>query len=267
VTKASIESDLAGHLLFLGTGTSVGVPVVGCECSTCSSDDPRNHRTRSSIVLGLPQGNLLIDTTPDLRTQLLRERVGRIHATLYTHDHADHLFGFDDLRVFTYYLGGPMPIYCEPQVEQRIRRAFDYAFVPEAKNYGGGVPQIVFHTIGPGPFEVLGQPITALRLVHGRFQVLGFRLGNVAYCTDTNQIPPESWSQLGGLDVLVLDALRPQPHATHFSLDEALAVAEQLRPKQTLLTHLSHDLEHQATIAGLPTGVSLAYDGLRVPLS
>ena len=181
----------------------------------------------------------------------------------FTHDHADHLFGLDDLRIFSYYLGGPMPVYCEAHVEQRIRKSFDYAFTPEAKNYGGGVPQIVFHTIAPGPFEVLGQPITALRLQHGRFEVLGFRIGNVAYCTDTNAIPPESWSLLAGLDLLVLDALRPQPHATHFSLDEAVAVATHLGAKQTLLTHLSHELEHEATAAGLPPGIALAYDGLR----
>lgn len=160
-----------------------------------------------------------------------------------------------------------MPVYCESHVEQRIRRAFDYAFAPEAKSYGGGVPQIVFHTIAPGPFELLGQPISALRLLHGRFQVLGFRFGNVAYCTDTNNIPPESWPLLAGLDVLVLDALRPEPHATHFSLDEAVAVARQLGAKQTLLTHLSHELEHAATAASLPPDIALAYDGLRVPLT
>jgi phosphoribosyl 1,2-cyclic phosphate phosphodiesterase len=267
VRKTYSSTDLQGQLLFLGTGTSVGVPVVGCDCDTCTSDDPHNSRTRSSVVLGLPGGNLLIDTTPDLRGQLLREHVGRIHATLFTHDHADHLFGLDDLRIFSYYLGGPMPVYCEAHVEQRIRRSFDYAFAPEAKNYGGGVPQIVFHTITPGPFEVLGQPITALRLLHGRFQVLGFRVGKVAYCTDTNAIPPESWPLLTGLDLLVLDALRPEPHATHFSLDEAVAVAQRLAPKQTLLTHLSHELEHEATAAGLPPGIALAYDGLRVPLT
>ncbi|HTU26146.1 MAG TPA: MBL fold metallo-hydrolase, partial [Pirellulales bacterium] len=222
MTNTFADTDLRGQLLFLGTGTSVGVPVIGCGCDTCSSGDVRNSRTRSSIVLGLPEGNVLVDTTPDLRTQLLRERVGRIHATVFTHDHADHLFGLDDLRIFTYYLGGPMPIYCETHVEERIRKAFDYAFVPEAKNYGGGVPQIAFHTIAPGRFEVLGQEIMALRLEHGRFRVLGFRIGRVAYCTDTNSIPAESWPLLEGLDLLILDALRHEPHATHFSLDEAV---------------------------------------------
>jgi phosphoribosyl 1,2-cyclic phosphate phosphodiesterase len=260
-------TDLAGQLLLLGTGTSVGVPVVGCGCPTCTSTNPRNQRTRSSVILGLPEGNLLVDTTPDLRTQLLRERVGRIHATVYTHDHADHLFGLDDLRIFSFYLGHPMPVWCEERVEARIRKSFDYAFMPELRTYAGGVPQMEIHRLAPGPFHVLGQPMTALRLLHGRLEVLGFRVGNVAYCTDTNSIPPESWSQLAGLDVLILDALRPQPHPTHFSLDEAIAVARQLGAKRTLLTHLSHEVEHEAIGAKLPPGIALAYDGLRVPLT
>ena len=258
---------MAGQLVFLGTGTSVGVPMLGCGCATCASPDPHNHRLRSSVLLGLAGGNLLVDTTPDLRTQLLRERIGRVSATLYTHDHADHVFGLDDLRVFPYYLGAPMPIFCEPQVEERIRTSFDYAFKPEAQAYAGGVPQIAFHTIGDQPFEVLGTPVVPFRLNHGRFRVLGFRFGNVAYCTDTNEIPPESWALLEGLDVLVLDALRYEPHATHFSLDQAVAVAERLGAKQTLFTHISHDLEHESANAALPAGMALAYDGLRVPLT
>src|SRR6202012_1303676 len=143
----------------------------------------------------------------------------------------------------------PMPIYCEANVEDRIRKSFDYAFTEEAKNYAGGVPQIEFHPITTEPFESLGQRIVPIRLNHGRFRVLGFRIGNIAYCTDTNEIPPESWPLLEGLDTLILDALRPAPHVTHFSLDEAVAVAERLRPRQTLFTHMSHDLEHAATNA------------------
>ncbi len=253
--------------MFLGTGTSIGVPVVGCGCATCASTDPRNNRLRCSLVLGLPGGNLLIDTPPDLRTQLLREKIGIVHAALFTHDHADHVFGLDDLRLFPYYLGHSLPVYCEAQVEARIRKSFDYAFAAEAKNYGGGVPQIEFQPITTEPFEVLGTRFTPIRLHHGRFRVLGFRFGNIAYCTDTNEIPPESWPLLEGLDVLILDALRPKPHATHFSLDEAVAVAERLKPRRTLFTHMSHDLEHAATNAALPAGMELAYDGLKIPLS
>lgn len=267
MTRPIVTTDVRGQLVFLGTGTSVGVPVIGCGCPTCTSADPRNNRTRCGLVLGLPEGNLLVDTTPDMRSQLLREKLGIIHATLYTHDHADHVFGLDDLRLFPYYLGHPMPVYCEAQVEARIRKSFDYAFAAAAKEYGGGVPQLVFHPITTEPFEVLGQRVVPIRLEHGRFQVLGFRFGNIAYCTDTNRIPEESWPLLEGLDVLVLDALRPKPHATHFSLDEAVAVAEKVGAKRTLFTHMSHDLEHNKTNALLPTGMELAYDGLKIPLS
>ncbi len=262
-----VSDDIQGQLVFLGTGTSVGVPVIGCGCATCTSTNPRNQRFRCGLALGLPQGNLLVDTTPDLRMQLLRARLGLIHAVLYTHDHVDHVYGLDDLRVFPHYLGGPVPVYCEEQVEQRIRKSFDYAFAHENQNYGGGVPQLVFRRITTEPFEVLGQRIVPIRLKHGKFRVLGFRFGNVAYCTDTNEIPPEGWSELSGLDVLIVDALRPRPHPTHFSLSEAVEVARQLRPKRTLFTHMCHDLEHEATNASLPAGMELAYDGLRIPLS
>lgn len=262
-----MPADIAGQLVFLGTGTSVGVPCVGCECGTCTSDNPKNHRTRCAIALGLPEGNLLVDTPPDLRTQLLRERIGRIHSVLYTHDHADHLFGLDDLRIFVYYLNRRMPVYCEEFVEMRIRKSFDYAFTPEAPSYGGGVPQLEFQRIEKEPFEVLGQQVIPMRLAHGKFRVLGFRFGNVAYCTDTNSIPAESRSLLQNLDVLILDALRPRPHSTHFTLAQAIATAQELGPKRTLFTHMSHELEHEATNALLPTGMELAFDGLRVPLT
>jgi phosphoribosyl 1,2-cyclic phosphate phosphodiesterase len=267
VSRSIVTTDVSGQLVFLGTGTSIGVPVIGCGCSTCTSADPRNQRTRCGLVVGLSGGNLLVDTPPDLRMQLLREKIGIVHATLFTHDHADHVFGLDDLRLFPYYLGHSMPVYCEEQVEDRIRKSFDYAFAPEAANYGGGVPQIQFRRITTEPFEVLSDRVTPIRLGHGRFRVLGFRFGNVAYCTDTNEIPPESWPLLADLDVLVLDALRHKPHPTHYSLAEAVEIAKRVGAKRTLFTHMSHDLEHETTNAALPDGMSLAYDGLRVPLS
>ena len=259
--------DVAGQLVFLGTGTSVGVPCIGCDCATCTSENPKNKRLRCSLVLGLPEGNLLIDTTPDLRTQLLREGIGIVHSLLFTHDHADHLFGLDDVRIFTYYLERPLPTYCEDFVESRIRHSFDYAFTPEAATYGGGVPQLAFQRIATEPFVVLGQRIVPFRLGHGRFRVLGFRIANIAYCTDTNHIPDASRPFLEGLDVLILDAPAPRPHATHFSLDEAIAAAQQFRPRRTFFTHMSHELEHEATNAALPAGMELAYDGLRLPLT
>ena len=163
----------------------------------CRSENPRNSRTRCSAILGLPGGNLLIDTSPDLRHQLLREQIGIVHAVLYTHEHADHVFGLDDLRLMQFYLGGPVPLYCEPRVEDRIRKSFDYAFKSAEHLHTGAVPQLVFRRIGLEPFEVLGAQVMPIRLKHGkRFDVLGFRFGNVAYCTDANAIPPESMERL-----------------------------------------------------------------------
>jgi len=268
MSRQPVSREITGQMIFLGTGTSVGVPVIGCGCSVCTSDQPRNRRTRCGLALGLPEGNLLIDTPPDLREQLLREGLGIAHGVLYTHEHADHVFGLDDLRLMQFYLDGPVPLYCEPRVEARIRRSFDYAFSDNATTHAGAIPKLSLHTIGLEPFELFGTKIVPLRLIHGpRFPVLGFRFGNVAYCTDTNGIPPESMEKLVDLDVLVLDCLGRKPHVTHFGLDEALAVVEQLRPRRTLLTHISHDLDHAATSAMLPPGVEIAYDGLCVPLT
>jgi len=218
--------------------------------------------------LGLPQGNLLIDTPPDLRFQLLREGIGVIHAVVFTHEHADHIFGLDDLRLMPFFLGHAVPLYCEEIVEHRLRKAYDYAFEEVEQTHVGAVPELEFRRIGTEPFEVLGTRVLPIRLKHGpRFQVLGFRIGNVAYCTDTNEIPDESWSRLDGLDVLVLDGLRNRPHATHFSLDEAVAVAERLRARRTFFTHVSHELDYDETNRRLPPGMELAYDGQRILLT
>jgi phosphoribosyl 1,2-cyclic phosphate phosphodiesterase len=218
--------------------------------------------------LGLPQGNLLIDTSPDLRFQLLREDIGVVHAVVYTHEHADHIFGLDDVRILQFYLGHPVPLYCEELVENRIRKSFAYAFRDQEQTHAGAVPQLAFRRIGTAPFDVLGARLVPIRLQHGpRFEVLGFRVGDVAYCTDTNEIPAASWPLLQNLDVLVLDALRDRPHATHFCLDEAIEVARRVKPKRMLLTHVSHELDYAATNARLPQGIELAYDGQRIPLT
>ncbi|MBM4012688.1 MAG: MBL fold metallo-hydrolase [Planctomycetota bacterium] len=258
--------DLTGRLLFLGTGTSTGVPLVGCGCATCTSGDPRDVRTRTSVLVGLPGGHLLVDTSPDLRGQLLRERIGRVDAVLYTHDHVDHVYGLDDLRPLCFATGRPVPLYCQARVENRIRKAFDYAFT-EGPPLGGGVPKVVFERIGPTPFELLGARITPLPLRHGVFDVLGFRFGNVAYCTDTNLIPDDTWPLLQGLDVLVLDCLRPTRHPTHFCLAESLETAARTGATRTLLVHMAHDVRHADLAARLPPGVELAVDGLEVPLT
>ena len=265
-------TDISGQLVVLGTGTSVGVPAIGCGCDVCTSDNPKNNRTRCSVILGLPEGNLLIDTSPDLRQQLLREKIGLVHAVAYTHEHADHLFGLDDLRLMQFYLDGPVTLWCEELVEKRIRQSFDYAFFTLPNQHRGAIPQLEFQRIGPvnegcEPFELLGARITAVRQQHGpNFQTLGFRVGDVAYCTDVNHMPESSKEHLKDLDVLILDALRPKKHTTHFSLEQALELVEELAPRQTYFTHMSHELEHEATNAKLPSGVELAYDGLRVDL-
>lgn len=249
---------------FLGTGTSVGVPMVGCDCEVCQSTNPRNHRYRCAALVTLPQGNILIDTPPELRLQLLREKVRVLHAVLYTHFHADHLFGLDDVRPIPRHLGGPVPLYCAADVERKIREAFSYAFRPEAEQLPMGyVPKLVFRRIEETPFTVLGQRVVPIPLVHGSFAVLGFRIDDIAYCTDVNRIPPESWRLLEGLKVLVLDALRHKPHPGHFSINEALEVVDRVKPKQAYFTHMTHDVDHDATNRQLPPGVELAYDGLK----
>lgn len=253
------------EVIFLGTGTSVGVPTLGCNCDVCRSTDPHNNRTRCSILIRLPAGNLLIDTPPDLRTQLLREDIGLVHSVLFTHEHADHLFGLDDLRLFPFRLGTPVPLYCDDKVEKRIRTSFDYAFRRDTPTHPGAAPQLEFRTISDVPFEVLGTSVTPIPMKHGpRFDVLGFRIGDFAYCTDTNAIPESSMELLQGLETFVLGALRVSPHPTHFNVEEAIEVARRLEPRRTFFTHVSHDLDHGPTCDSLPAGIDLAHDGLRL---
>lgn len=266
--KQPHTARVQGELILLGTGTSVGVPTLGCGCDVCLSETPENKRTRSAALFGLPEGHLLVDTPPDLRTQLLREGIGVVEAVIYTHEHADHLFGLDDVRLFPFYLGHPIPLYCEPKVESRIRQNYDYAFSSQKPTHRGAAPRLDMRSLSLEPLEILGSRVIPVRLQHGpRFQVLGFRVGNVAYCTDTNEIPLESQALLQDLDVLVLDALRPEPHPTHFCLDEAVAAAQQLGAKRTVFTHVSHSLDYHATNAKLPANMELGYDGMRIPLT
>ncbi len=248
---------------FLGTGTSVGVPMIGCDCAVCTSNDPRNQRYRCAVLIRLPKGNLLIDTPPELRLQLLRSHTKVVHAVLFTHFHADHVYGLDDLRPIPRHLGSAVPLFCTHEVERKIRQSFAYAFTPDADGVPAGfLPKLVFKNIDESPFEVLGERVVPIPLVHAHFNVFGFRIGDVAYCTDVNKIPKESWPLLQDLDVLVLDALRYKPHPGHFNLDEALDAIGRLQPRQAYLTHMSHDLDHATTNRELPAGVELAYDGL-----
>lgn len=248
---------------FLGTGTSVGVPMVGCNCSVCTSADTRNQRYRCAVLMKLPQGNLLIDTPPELRLQLVRAHVSVVHSVLFTHFHADHVFGLDDLRPIPRHLGGPVPLYCTYEVERQLRQSFAYAFSQGADALPAGfLPKLVFRNIDETPFTVLGERVVPIPLIHAHFNVLGFRLHDVAYCTDVNKIPKESWPLLEGLRVLVLDALRYKPHPGHFSLEEALEVIDRVKPQHAYLTHISHDLDHAEVSRVLPRNVELAYDGL-----
>jgi phosphoribosyl 1,2-cyclic phosphate phosphodiesterase len=251
-------------LTFLGTGTSVGVPMLGCDCPVCRSDDPRNHRWRASVLIGTSEGNILIDTGPEMRLQLLREKVGIVHAVLYTHFHVDHLYGMDDLRLIARYLNGPVPVYCTNEVEDVIRQVFSYAFEYDGE-HPGFVPKLQFRPISENCFfEVLGEQVTPIPLKHDYFNVLGFRFGDLAYCTDVSEIPPISWKLLEGVRILILDCLRFKPHPAHLSLEQALEVARKLRPEMTYLTHMSHEFDYQRHNAMLPAGVQMAYDGLKI---
>ena len=252
-------------LVVLGCGTSMGVPMIGCDCTVCTSTNPKNSRTRPSVLLQVPCGNILIDTSPELRLQLVRERIGLVHSVLYTHYHVDHLFGLDDARIFPMKLGHALPVFCTDDVEEVIRQAFSYAFHPPPDNTPSFVlPSLAFHRIDNRPFDLLGERFTPIPLIHGRFNVFGFRIGDLAYCTDVNRIPESSWPLLEGLDTLLLDCLRPgESHPSHFGLDDALAVIERVKPKRTYFTHMSHkwDWDDQPP---LPPGVALAFDGLRI---
>ena len=261
------DDNTSSQMILLGTGTSNGVPMIGCHCEVCSSPNPKNKRTRCGVLVEAPEGNFLIDTPPELRMQLIREKIDLAHAVVYTHGHADHLFGLDDLRIFGFYLKRAIPLYCEAEVENRIRQSFDYAFSdPYPNAHFGATPQLEIRNIDEAPFHLLGLGIRPIRLMHGRLPVLGFRINDVAFCTDVSRIPEASWPLLEGLDTLVLDALREKPHPTHFSVGQALEVVERIKPRRTFLTHIAHSLEHESTNARLPAGVELAYDGLRIPL-
>jgi phosphoribosyl 1,2-cyclic phosphate phosphodiesterase len=206
-----------------------------------------------------------VDTPPDLRTQLLREDIRLVNGVLFTHEHADHLFGLDDLRLFPFKLGGPVPLFCAPHVEARIRHTFDYAFDSRDETHPGARPQLVFRSIHDSPFDAIGLSVVPIPMQHGpHFETLGFRFGDFAYCTDTNGIPPTSVARLRGVRTLVLGALRHEPHPTHFTIEQAIAMAQMIAPERTFLTHLSHDIDYETTSRALPPGIHLAFDGLRV---
>lgn len=256
------------RLTFLGTGTSFGVPQIGCDCEVCRSEDPRDKRSRSGALLQAESGTILLDTPPELRLQLLASGVDRVDAVLYTHEHADHINGIDDLRVFSVRRRDPLPVYGPPETLARLRGSFNYIFDDDVRPYEGtSKPRLAMHAVEPGrPLRVAGVETLPLAFQHGHLRVFGYRFGALAYITDVKAVPDAERAQLQGLDVLVLNALWWRPHPTHLSIGEAVQTARDLGARRTFLTHLTHETGHQALAAQLPPGVMPAYDGLTVEI-
>lgn len=251
-------------ITFLGTGTSQGVPIINCQCPVCTSDDPRNNRLRTSISVQSKQSALIIDTTPDLRQQLLKNPLPKLDGVLFTHAHADHIYGIDDLRRFNQLQRRRLPVYAAPVTLSRLTKIFDYAFGNGELNLG--LPNLQGIEID-GSFYIKDMLIHPIKLCHGSHEILGFRIGDMAYCTDVSKIPEESYPLLADLDVLVLDALRETSHPNHFSVDEAVNEAARIKAKQTYFIHISHKIDHQSREETLPPGMSFAYDGLVLSLA
>jgi len=249
-------------LTVLGSGTSMGVPTIGCDCAVCRSLDPRDRRTRPSVMISYNGRHVLIDTTPDFREQALREKITHLDAVLYTHTHADHILGIDDLRPLTYrHKPGKMPLYATPRNCEFLRNMFRYIF--EAEYKFGGLPLVELRPI-EGAVELFGVRFEPLTVIHGETPILGFRFGSAAYLTDHSEVPAETLARLQDLDILFLDALRYKPHPTHSTVEQSLKIVEEVKPKRTFFTHICHDLPHEATNAALPSGVQLAFDGMKL---
>ncbi len=255
------EVESLNRLVFLGTGTSQGVPVIGCPCEVCRSNDARDQRLRTSVMMESASTRLVVDTGPDFRMQMLREGVTKLDGVVYTHEHKDHLAGMDDVRPFNYMQKATLPLHASARVEQALRRDFHYAF--EERRHGG-VPNVEILPIEDhGTVQVGRLVLSAVPVIHGKLPIHGFVAGDLAYITDASALPASTLSQLQGVEVLILNALRPEPHYSHFNLDQALEVAAQVGAKQTWFTHISHLMgTHETRDATLPAGVGLAYDGL-----
>ena len=239
----------------------MGVPTLGCTCAVCTSQDPHDRRTRPSVLVEYDATSVLIDTTPDFRTQAIRENIRQIDAVLYTHAHADHIMGLDDVRPLSFRRADKIPLYANTQTKAQLESVFRYVFDPDP-DYDT-LPRVELRSIN-GDLEISGARFVPIKLMHGKAEIHGFRFGEAAYLTDFSDIPQESMEQLRGLDVLFLDALRHRPHPTHSNVENSLRLVEALKPKRAFFTHISHDLGHAATNALLPSNVRLAHDGLKL---
>ena len=248
-------------LTVLGSGTSMGVPTIGCSCAVCHSADSRDRRTRPSILLEYGGKFVLIDTTPDFREQAIRENIRQLDAVLYTHTHADHILGIDDLRPLSFRRDGGIPLYARPEATEFLRTMFRYIF--EADYKFGGIARVQLKPIN-GPVELFGARFEPVTVVHGDTEIYGFRFGSAAYLTDFSDIPDQSFEQLRDLDILFLDALRHKPHPTHSTVENSLKIVERVKPQRAFFTHICHDLPHEATNATLPQNVRLSYDGMKL---
>jgi len=248
------------RITILGSGTSHGVPSIGCNCAVCASPDPRDTRMRCAIAVHWRGKTFVVDTPPEFRLQVVRSHIERVDALLFTHAHADHVFGLDDVRRFNEMQSGAMPIFARTHTLEELRRIFQYAFT--TGQLGGGKPRLELTEIENGRIDWEGLTVEAIPVFHGNLEVSAFRFGDFAYVTDASRIPDTSLERLRGLDTLVLNALRWEPHPTHFSIDEALAIVAELNPRRTFFTHVAHTVPHAETERGLPPGVRFAYDGL-----
>jgi phosphoribosyl 1,2-cyclic phosphate phosphodiesterase len=248
-------------LTVLGSGTSMGVPTIGCTCAVCHSSDPRDRRTRPSVLIEYTGKVVLIDTTPDFREQAIREGISSIDAVLYTHSHADHILGIDDLRPLSYHRDGKIPLYARAEAAEYIRNMFRYIFDADYKF--GGLARLELKPV-EGAFDLFGATVEPIPVIHGDTEIYGFRLGSAAYLTDFNEIPDASFSSLQGLDILFLDGLRHKPHPTHSTVENSIRIADRVKAKRVFFTHICHDLPHEATNATLPPHVRLSYDGMKL---
>jgi phosphoribosyl 1,2-cyclic phosphate phosphodiesterase len=250
-------------VILLGTGTSQGIPVIACECPTCKSDDPRNRRTRASVLISYAGRNIVVDTSTEFRLQMVYNGIKRLDAVLFTHAHADHVHGLDDIRQFNKIQQAVIPCYGSAETLESIRQKYDYVFKPTQE--GGGKPDIALNEIS-GDFDLFGKTIVPLEVKHGVLDVLGFRVGKFAYITDASNVPEETLARLRGVEVLVINALRYIPHETHFSVGQAIDVIGKVRPRISYLTHLSHIIEHERLEGELPQNIHVGHDGLTLDI-